>query len=193
MPKDFLIERTEPCYTGFFKATRYFLRHALHRGGMSALLSREVFERHDAVMVIPFDVAQQAVVMIEQFRPGAAVNSGHTGSPWLLEFPAGMIEPGQSAEDAARRECIEEIGLPVTNLEKLYTYFTSPGGCSERLTLFCATVDSSKAGGIQGLDSEHEDLKVVVVKLADLEAQIQNGAIADASTLLAVQWLLRQK
>ena len=193
MPKDFIIERAEPCYQGFFKATRYFLRHALHRGGMSALLSREVFERHDAVMVIPYDKAQQAVVMIEQFRPGAAVNPGHTGSAWLLEFPAGMIEPGQTPVAAAQRECAEEIGLPIANLEQLYTYFTSPGGCRERLTLFCASVDSRKAGGIQGLATEHEDLKVVVVKLADLEAQIESGAIADASTLLAVQWLLRQK
>lgn len=192
MPKDFLIERTELCYKGFFKATRYFLRHALHRGGMSALLSREVFERHDAVMVIPYDNVRQAVVMIEQFRPGAAVNPGYTGRPWLLEFPAGMIEPGQTPEAAAVRECAEEIGLPVANLEKLYTYFTSPGGCSERLTLFCAGVDSTKAGGIKGLATEHEDLKVVVVKLADLEAQIQSGAIADASTLVAVNWLLRQ-
>jgi ADP-ribose pyrophosphatase len=180
-------------FKGFFRLNRYHLRHELHNGGMSAEIGREVFERNDAVMVIPYDAAKQKVVMISQFRPGAHAHNviyHRNDSPWLLEFPAGMIEAGQTPAEAALRECAEETGCVVHTVTPIYEYFTSPGGCCEKLHLCIATVDTTTAGGIHGLEHEHEDLKVEVFDISDLNELIALGRVKDASSIIGVQWLL---
>ena len=58
-------------FDGYFRIDRYRLRHTLHQGGMSREIVREVFERGNAVGILPFDPDRDEVVMIEQFRIGA--------------------------------------------------------------------------------------------------------------------------
>ncbi len=182
-------------YAGFFRLNRYRLQFERHDGTLSRPVEREVFERHDAVMVIPYDPVRKEVLLVEQFRAGAYANAVRTAHPWLLEFPAGMIEPGQSAPEAARRELQEETGLLVRDepdaLRQLYCYFTSPGGCSERITLFVAEVDLAGFETLthRGNAHEDEDIKVHIVPTAHLATLVAQGQIADASTLLGVTWL----
>lgn len=182
-------------YAGFFRLFRYRLQFTRHDGHLSRVVEREVFERHDAVMVIPYDPVRQEVLLVEQFRAGAFANPARAADPWLLEFPAGMIEPGQTARDAARREVQEETGLNVADgdgtLRQLYCYFTSPGGCSERITLFIAHLDLVGYDPLphRGNAHEDEDIKVHVVPVGDLMQLVDAGRIADASTLLGVVWL----
>jgi ADP-ribose pyrophosphatase len=179
-------------YAGFFRLIRYGLQFERHDGTMSRPIAREVFARGDAVMVIPYDPVRQEVLLVEQFRAGAYANAARTAHPWLLEFPAGMIEPGQSPEEAARREVSEETGLVVGDgagaLQQLYSYFTSPGGCSERITLFVAHVSLADFDTLphRGNHHEDEDIKVHRVPVAELNRLIEAGQIADASTLLGV-------
>ena len=77
------IVRREQCYKGFYKLDRLHLRHELFAGGMSREINREVFVRHDAVCMLPYDPQRDEVVLIEQFRVGA-MDAGV--NPWLMEL-----------------------------------------------------------------------------------------------------------
>ena len=134
------------CYKGFFRLESYRLRHQLFAGGWSKVIDRELFARGHAAALMPYDPKLDSVCMIEQFRIGALA---HSGGPWLLEFIAGIIEEGESPEQVARREAMEEGGLEITQLLPVSDFSLSPGGCSERIHLFCGRVDAGNAGGIE--------------------------------------------
>ncbi|WP_411293351.1 ADP-ribose diphosphatase [Thiohalomonas denitrificans] len=180
-----IIER-EVEFEGFFRLERYRLRHRLFDGSMSPVIERELFERGHAAALLPYDPVRDTVVLLEQFRIGALEMPG---GPWLLEAVAGIIEPGESAEDVVRRESQEEAGCTVTDLEPICRYLVSPGGTSETLTLFCGRVDSRDLGGIHGLESENEDIRVSVVPLDQALAWLEEGVINSAGPIIALQWL----
>lgn len=91
--------------------------------------TREVVERPNAVAVIAED-DKGSVVVIQQFR--WAVQT------LLYELPAGLVEPGESALQAAQRELAEETGYVARQWEAVYDCFTTPGYSSERIALFYA-------------------------------------------------------
>jgi ADP-ribose pyrophosphatase len=174
-------------YDGYFRIDRYRFRHSLHEGGMGNEIVREVFERGHAVGILPFDPVRDEVVMIEQFRIGAFAAGAE---PWLTEIVAGIIEPGESAEQVARREITEEAGIEAGELWPLVRYLASPGGASETVELFLGRVDSRGAGGIHGLDHEEEDIRVFPLPYAEAAALVEEGKIGNAMTLIALQWLM---
>jgi ADP-ribose pyrophosphatase len=174
-------------YDGFFRILRYRLRHRLHNGSWSPVVVRELFDRGHAAAVLPYDPRSDRVILIEQFRIGALETSG---DPWLLEIVAGIIEPGESPEEVVRREAIEETGCPIQAIVPICDYFVSPGGASERISLFCGQVDASRAGGIHGKAEEGEDIRVLVVSADAAIAKMQAGQIQSAAPIIALQWLL---
>jgi ADP-ribose pyrophosphatase len=173
-------------YDGYFRIDRYRLRHRRHEGGWTGEITREVFERGHVAAVLPYDPERDAVVLIEQFRIGAWAAAKPC---WLTEIVAGVIDDGESADDVARREMEEETGCPVTALEPIGSYLSSPGGTSESVALFVGRVDSRKAGGIHGLPDENEDIKVLARPWSDVEAGLKAGMFTNAATLIALQWL----
>ncbi|MDH4555078.1 NUDIX domain-containing protein [Pseudomonas sp. BN417] len=180
-----MIER-ETCFQGFYRLDRLSLRHRLFAGGMGPVIHRELFVRHDAVCVLPYDPQRDAVVLIEQFRVGAL---GKSESPWLLELVAGLIDKGEEPEEVARREAVEEADLQLTSLWPITTYYPSPGGSNERVHLFLGRCDSSNAGGVHGLAEEGEDIRVHVLPLEDALALMREGRLDNAASMLALQWL----
>ncbi|GIX22758.1 MAG: adenosine diphosphate sugar pyrophosphatase [Gammaproteobacteria bacterium] len=169
----------------FFRVEEYRIRHERFDGAEQEVV-REIFERGDAVVVLPYDPERDRVVMIEQFRPGAV---RWPEGPWLLEFVAGMVGEGESPEAVARREAREEAGLELLELLPVCRYLVSPGGTTERIDLFCGRVDSGRAGGLHGLDEEHEDIKVHVLARSEALALLESGRAGNASTLIGLQWL----
>ena len=188
----------ETLYRGFFSLQRYRLRFEFFDGTWSEPMEREIFERGHAVAVLPYDAERGEVVLIEQFRPGPL--DAPTG-PWLSEIVAGMIEPGESAEDVARRESVEEAGLELTDLYPLTRYWVSPGGTTESIYLFLARVDTGAierdADGLVegqfGLDHEHEDIRVRVVPVEQAVADVEEGRIIAAAPIIALLWLDRMR
>lgn len=180
-----LVER-KPLYQGFFSMMQYKLRHKLFRGGWSQPIVREVFERGHAAVLLPYDPIQDAVVLQEQFRVGAV---GQGKNPWLLELVAGIIGEGETPEGVAVREAREEANLEVKRIKKLYSYLASPGGCTERIDIFIGEVDSQGAGGVYGLESENEDIKVHLVSREQALALLNKGEFDNAATIIALQWL----
>ncbi len=186
MPRDFDILERRRVYDGHFKVDLFRLRHQLFGGGWSGEVTRELFERGHATAVLPYDPVRDEVILIEQFRVGAL---DVPGGPWLLEIVAGVIEAGESPADVAKRESIEEAGREILTLEPICDYLSSPGGCSERISLFCGRVDAAGAGGIFGLAAEHEDIRVRALPFTDALAEIAERPVNVASLMIAVQWL----
>ncbi|KFZ36025.1 ADP-ribose pyrophosphatase [Shewanella mangrovi] len=173
-------------YSGFFSMEEYCFRHRLFAGGWSEEVKREVFERGHAVVVLPYDARTDQVVLIEQLRFPAVETSEH---PWLYELVAGMFEADEAPEEVARRELMEESGLEARSLHFVNSYLSSPGGCTERYYLYCASVDASLATGIHGLAEEHEDIRVLVLPRQQAYEMTIDGRIDNASTVLGLQWL----
>jgi ADP-ribose pyrophosphatase len=71
----------------------------------------------------------------------------------------------------------------------IYEFFTTPGGCSEKLTLFCGIVDASQIGGHYGLPEEQEDIWVRVVDYREAMDLLAQGKIDSAIPIVALQWL----
>ena len=185
-PRVEILDKTV-CYNGFFRIERYRLRHRLFRGGWSREMTRELFERGHAAAVLPYDPVLDAVVLVEQFRIGALEAPG---DPWLLEIVAGVIDkPDETPEDVARREAVEEANCYIQDIVHICNYFVSPGGTSERISLFCGKVDAAGAGGVHGLAEEVEDIRVVVVPFAEAIVQMRAGNIKSAAPIIALQWL----
>ena len=164
----------ETLYRGFFSLDLYRFRHRLFNGQMSHEVRREIFERGHAAVLLPFDPVRDEVVLIEQIRI-AAYDTSET--PWLLEMVAGMIEEGESVEDVARREAIEEAGLIVKR--------TKP----ERSSIMVGEVDATTASGIHGLADENEDIRVHVVSREQAYQWVEEGKIDNAASVIALQWL----
>jgi len=181
------ILQREVVFQGFFRLERYQLRHQRFAGGWSETMTREMFERGHAVAVLPYDPKRDAVVMLEQFRPGGL---DAPGGPWMREFPAGMIESGEMLEDVAQREMQEEAGLVPLSLEYITRCWVSPGGTTESLFLYYAEVDSENVGGLFGLEHEHEDIRVSVVPREEAVHMLQQGLICSAAPMILLQWLM---
>jgi ADP-ribose pyrophosphatase len=184
---DYKIVAKERLHDGFFKVDRFDIQHQLFAGGSTETFSRELFERGEASAVLLYDMNKDVVVLTEQFRIGAAFDQ--QGSPWLLEVVAGMVEEGEVAEEVARREAQEEAGCIIEKLIPISSYWSSPGGTSEKVHLYCALLDSSGMGGVHGLDHEQEDILVRLIPFPQAYAGIARGEINNAATIIALQWL----
>lgn len=182
---DFSVVKDELLADSFYQLRELTVRYKTFAGD-EIEITRDLFKRPNAVAVLLYDAAQDAVVLIEQFRIG--VLSDPQG-PWLLELVAGLVEPGESIEEVAVRECYEESGLAVQSLQHLYKFSPSPGGCEEYVDLFCAIVDSSEAGGLHGLASEGEDIKVHVFDALAAIDMLNTGQINNSFLIIALQWL----
>ncbi|WP_372627025.1 ADP-ribose diphosphatase [Arsukibacterium sp.] len=173
-------------FQGFFQIERCQLRHKLYQGGWSRPMVREIFERGHAAAVLPYNPQTDELVLIEQFRPGAMIGNR---SPWLLETIAGMIDDQQTGEQTARREALEEAGLELGALWPMLSYFSSPGGTTERVQLFLGQLTGPVMPGIYGLAQEHEDIKVQLLSRTAAMQLLAEGKIDNAATVIALQWL----
>lgn len=183
---EFKILKKEPLYHGFFRLNRYTLSTQLFEGGWSQEYSRELFERGDAAAILLYDAARELIILVEQFRAGAALSQQ---SPWLMELVAGMIESNESPESVARREAEEEAGCSVGRLTKICDYWVSPGGTTEKIWLFLGEIDSDNLPEYAGLEDENEDIKVHKVPIKQAFEWIADGKVNNAMSIIALQWL----
>ena len=178
--------RTTP-YRGYMRLDIYKFRHRVFDRGWSDDISREVVERGHVVSVLPYDPVRDEVVLLEQFRIGAYTSPGM--SPWQIECVAGIIEPHQTAPDAAVREMEEETGATVGDLEPIHTYLTSPGFTSESICMYCGRVDTDGIGGIYGLAHEGEYIRVFTASSEEAFRLLDSGRIENGMTIIALHWL----
>ena len=182
----------DPAHAGFFAVNVHRLRHRRFDGGLSDPLTREVFVVGDAVTVLPYDPMRDRVLLIEQFRMGPFGRGDPL--PWQLEAIAGRIDPGETPEDAARREAVEEAGLVLGRLEKVAEYYPTPGAVAEYLYSYVALCDlPDGVAGVFGAEDEGEDIKGHLLDFNELVAVMAAGEIGNAPLLLTVLWLQRER
>ncbi len=173
-------------WSGHYSMRRITLQHRRFAGGWSDPVVREVFERGDAVAVLPYDPVTDSLVMIEQFRPGAIRGDD---SPWMLELIAGVVEVGERDEEVVHREAMEEAACELADLVPIATVFPSAGACTEQVRLFCGRVNKAAIGGLHGLQEEGEDILVHSVARTDALQMLAENRIPNGHTLIALQWL----
>jgi nudix-type nucleoside diphosphatase (YffH/AdpP family) len=185
--KKVLIEDKKNVFEDFFKLEEAHLRFEKFNGEMSAVVRRLSLERGDSVAILVFNLTTSKLILINQFRYSTYKN----GQGWLIETMAGMIDHDEKPEDAARREVNEEIGLSISALDYISTFYLSPGGSSERIHLYYSEVsgENAKYEEVGGLISEGEDIKVEEMSLDEALLKIRSGEIVDAKTIIGIYWL----
>ncbi len=141
---------------------------------------RDLVRHPGSVVVIPWDGAR--VHLIRQYRPAVGTD--------LLELPAGKLDvPGEDPAAAARRECIEEVGLDPGRLRLLHGCFTSPGFTDEYSYIYLAEELSRATADPQG--AEEHAAAVVSLSIAEIGEVLRTDAVHDATTLVGLQALMR--
>ncbi len=175
---------------GWGQIERFVFRHKRYDGTWSDEVTRDLYTIGEVSMILPYDPALDAVVLVEQFRTCGL----HWGeATWLFEAIAGIIDHGETPPDVAMRESVEEAGCVITAPVHIATVYSSPGGYGERTYMYAGRADLSQAGGIHGLAHEHEDIRAVCVPLSEAYAASLDGRIRDAKTMLMIQWLVNNK
>jgi ADP-ribose diphosphatase len=134
---------------------------------------RQTVVHPGAVAIVPIGPRGE-LLLIRQFRAAAR--------GWLLEFPAGTLEPGEAPLACARRELREETGFAARRWRRLGSVFTAPGFCTEVIHLFAAR-DLRPAPLTQDAD---EWIEVVPMRVQDALRAVRTGRIRDAKTLSAL-------
>ena len=185
-------ERLDHPWRRFFGVEVQHFRHRLNAGSMSAPVRREVFVMTDAVTVLPYDPRTDRVLVVEQIRAGALARG--EARPWVVEAVAGRIDPGETPEDAARRETAEEAGLELQSLLPVAAYYPSPGAISEYIYSFLALVDLPEPGeALHGLAEEGEDIRAITMPYERAAALLAAGEFRNAPLILTLLWLARER
>jgi ADP-ribose pyrophosphatase len=139
---------------------------------------REIVEHPGAVGIVAWDGARLA--MVRQWRQAARRET--------LEIPAGTLDPGEAPATTAERELAEECGVAAESWEAGPGFWTAPGFCTEYLTLWLATeLHPTDASG-----PDDEALEVDWLTLEEVLAAVANGSVADAKSLVAINWFVRR-
>jgi ADP-ribose pyrophosphatase len=179
------IHSRTPLHEGFLKLYRYEFDVEQHRGGIKRI-TWEVMERGHAVAVLGHDPKRDAVVLVNEFRPGALVSNEY---PYRDNLVAGAIDAGETAQQAAVREMREETNLELCDPILIHPgAYVSSGGTSEKISLVYGTVDTSVAGGVHGEAHTNEDILTSVLPAQLFIDRVRRGEINDLKTLVAGYW-----
>lgn len=181
------VEQKKFILDDFFKVEEAYLQYEQFNGEMSPRVRRLSLERGNSVAVLIFNRDTDKLILTNQFRYPTYKNE----HGWVIEAIAGMMDPGETPEQTARRELEEETGLDVETLEHISTFYPSPGGSSELVFLYYSEVSGEQAKYKEtgGLLSEGENVMAIEITLEDALTQIKSGEIVDAKTIIGIYWL----
>lgn len=169
-----VVERRMP-YSNFYAVQEYDLRLRQFDGGTSPEMERAVFIAYDAAIVLPYDPVRDCVLLVEQFRIG--VFGRGEERPWVLEPVAGHVDVGETPEQAAIRETMEEAGVQITELLPITSAYPSPGDSTEFFHIYLGLCDLGGAGGTtSGLVEEHEDIHSHILSFDELMEFVSDGS-----------------
>ena len=147
--------------------------------------TREIVDRPDTVSVVALD-NDANILLVRQYR--------YAISKYTLEIPAGVIDPGETPEQAARRELREETGYDPNSLTRLYSYWPAIGYSTERMTIFLAT--GLRYAPLEGDEEElhlerlqFAHVRDKVLYCADFEEPLFEDAKSVIGVLLAARYL----
>lgn len=145
---------------------------------------RESYDIGDGAAVLPIDLARDRLILIRQFR-WPCYQAGYR--ELIIEAAAGKLD-GDDPETCVRREAVEEAGVTLGPVRRIFHCFATPGAVMERISLFLGEYDSTApraAGG--GHEHEGEDIEVLEIGLDEAMAMVADGRIVDAKTIMLIQ------
>ena len=137
--------------------------------------------RHPPSAVIAPVPEPGRVILIRQYR--YAINQ------WLWECPAGSVDEGETPEQAARRECHEEIGQLPETVVRLGAMFPTPGYCDEEMRFYRATGLREPRADEAAQPDADEDIEVREFTLKEAREMVRRGEITDMKTVIALSYL----
>ena len=156
------VENIQREYLGFFALNQISLKYSQFDGDISELKNRVILMGSEASLILPYDPVLDKVLLVEQFRIGPFCRGDR--APWVFEPVAGIIEVGETPDEAAKREVFEEAGLEVTQLVKMGSGYPNPGEATSYFYNYIAIVDLSEySPGIYGAKNEGEDIRTHVI------------------------------
>lgn len=189
---DLVVVRRDLAYAKFFAVEDWRIGWRQFDGSMGDPVERAVFVSGDAVTVLPYDPVRDRVLLIEQFRPGPMARGD--AAAWQLEAIAGRIDPGETPDEAGRREAMEEAGLTLGTLLPVADYYPSPGAMTEYLYSYVGLADlPDGAAGIFGEAEEAEDIRGHLISFDRLMDLVSSGEVANAPLILTALWLQRER
>ena len=157
--------------------------------GETMQLERVAFQKKGVCAVLIEIRETKEIILVEQFRYSAVENN----NGWIQEIVAGLLEKGEEPLQAAIREAKEETGYIITDIEKICSFYPTPGISNQIVHLFFAKVSQdAKIKNYQKLWDKEEDLAIYYYKKEHL-LQLLNKKIVDGKTIMALQWYLLRK
>ncbi len=175
-------------YNGFFSVEEHDVSFKRFDGSQSKVVTRGALVSSDAVIVLPYDPVNDRVLLIEQFRTGPYVKGD--ANPWVLEPIAGLIDVGETPEEAGLREAKEEACLDLERLELVARSYPSPGISTEFFHQYIGIVSLPESTDvIAGLETESEDIRSHIFTLEEFSGMISSGEINVGPAILLGLWL----
>lgn len=174
-------------FEGFHDLEECVLQYTLDDAGTwSSHVHREVFHTGDVVSIIMYNPEKNQLLLTEQFRVGVWTSGN---DPWMLEFPGGIVDEGEDAQTAARREALEESGCVISKIEPAMIFYPTPASVNETVHLFVAQFSEATDGSVHGQIDEGEHIRIRLIDLPDALALLETGKIRHGMTIIALQWL----
>lgn len=141
---------------------------------------RELIDHPGSVVIVPV-TRDGKVLFVRQFR--------YSIGQYLLELPAGLVDPGEDPLESAKRELVEEVSYEVGTIRELCKVYISPGYTKEITTIYLA----EDCTPVEHEDDEDEPMQLFPVDLHDIPAMLTPGVAdaVDAQTQLGMLWLVR--
>jgi nudix-type nucleoside diphosphatase (YffH/AdpP family) len=171
--------------TAWYVLRRTTFEHT-HADGSVTIEQRETYDRGNGATILLYDGARETVLLSRQFRYPAYVNGHPDGM--LIETAGGLLDDDDPMT-AVRREAEEELGVTLGAIEHIFDVYMSPGSVTERVHFYAAPYSPSSRTGVGGgLAEEGEEIDVLEIDFADALRMIEDGRIADAKTIMLLQW-----
>lgn len=189
--KDVIVHGHHRAYVDYFGMEEIQLQHRQHDGSMGPVLNRNSLLQGSAVVVLPYDPVRDAVLLVEQFR--TPIFLIEDPEPWMWEPVAGMIDPGETPEQAAYREASEEAGVTLDTLEFAGGAYSSSGSSTEYLYLYVGLGELTQTTDSGGLASEGEDIRTRIVPYSEFIDLVDSHGFKDLPLLSLAHWLARHR
>lgn len=155
-------------------------------GGEPETQVREAYDRGNGATILLYNKEQGTVILTRQFRLPTFINGNETGM--MIEACAGLLDE-DNPEDCIRRETEEETGYKISEVQKIFEAYMSPGSVTEILHFFVAAYSKEmKTGEGGGVAQEQENIEVLEMKFDEALNMIASGEIRDAKTIMLLQY-----
>jgi len=189
--RDVVVHRHHRAYVNYFGMEEIDLQHRQHDGTMGPILRRAGLMQGSAVAVLPYDPVRDTVLLIEQFRPPVFLLEDP--EPWLWEAVAGMIDPGETPEQAAHREGLEEAGITFEALHYAGGAYSSSGASTGYVYFFVGSGALTQTTTSGGLDAEGEDIRSQILPFDRFIDMVDKHVFKDLQLLTLAHWLARHR